>query len=105
MESEYRVVRCEKGFAANSEDLQAVMESEGYSVFHWSDDVGAIYPVHMHGDNQSHWIISGRLELTVEGYGIVVLKPGDRDFMPAGTSHSAQVLGDEPVAYLIGAKK
>ena len=29
---------------------------------------------------------------------------GDRDFMPAGTYHSARVAGDEPVMYLVGEK-
>jgi len=56
----------------------------------------------MHADDQSHWVVSGRLELMVEGYGTFVLEAGDRDFMPAGTYHSARVLGDEPVLYLIG---
>jgi hypothetical protein len=44
------------------------------------------------------------LELQVEGVGAVTLNPGDRDFMPAGTYHSARVIGNQPVVYLIGEK-
>jgi quercetin dioxygenase-like cupin family protein len=50
-------------------------------------------------------VISGTLELTVEKFGTFILEKGDRDLMPAGTYHSARVIGDEPVIYLIGEKK
>ena len=80
------------------------MTAEGYGVFGWSDQPGTTYGVHKHATHQSHWIISGALELEVQGVGTVTLNPGDRDFMPAGTYHSARVLGDEPVVYLIGEK-
>jgi len=52
---------------------------------------------------QSHWIISGELELQV-GQETYRLRAGDRDFLPANTIHSAFVPGDEAVVYLIGAK-
>lgn len=81
------------------------MTSEGYSVLQWSDGVGSVYADHEHGDEQSHWIISGSLELNVVGHGAVVLNAGDRDFMPAGTVHSARVIGNEAVIYLIGSKR
>jgi mannose-6-phosphate isomerase-like protein (cupin superfamily) len=80
------------------------MENDGFSVYEWSDSPGATYSTHMHDNDQSHWIVSGTLELDVAGYGIVQLSPGDRDFMPAGTDHAARVIGDEPVVYLIGSK-
>jgi len=82
--------------------LRHILVLEGFSVFQWSDQPGRIYGKHMHADDQSHWVVSGRLELMVEGYGTFVLEAGDRDFMPAGTYHSARVLGDEPILYLIG---
>ena len=64
----------------------------------------AVYVNHKHSEDQSHWIISGALELTIERVGIVVLQAGDRDFMPAGTYHSARVVSEEPVVYLVGEK-
>lgn len=80
------------------------MISEGYVVSQWSDRPGAEYSEHEHAEDQSHCIISGVLELGVRGVGTVVLTAGDRDFMPAGTVHSARVPGREPVVCLIGSK-
>ena len=84
--------------------LRQVLESEGYSVFEWSDLPRTLYEAHEHDDDQSHWIISGALELTVNDQ-TYTLQAGDRDFLPAHTMHSASVPGSEPVRYLIGAKK
>jgi len=85
-------------------ELRARLEREGYIVFQWSDQPGTKYDPHSHPENQSHWILSGQLELRVasETY---TLSAGDRDFLPANTTHSAFVPGDEPVVYLIGAKR
>ena len=43
-----------------------------------------VYTNHMHREDHSHWILSGRLELTVADFGTFVLEAGDRDVMPAG---------------------
>jgi quercetin dioxygenase-like cupin family protein len=87
----------------NAQALRQCLEREGYSVFEWSDAPGTVYGTHSHAEDQSHWIISGALELTVDGESYT-LRPGDRDFLPANTRHSAFVSGKEPVRYLIGAK-
>jgi len=79
------------------------MEAEGYSVFEWRDDAGTSYGLHSHPEDQSHWIVSGALTLRV-GYEEYILRAGDRDYLPAGTQHSAVVPGNEPVIYLIGIK-
>jgi quercetin dioxygenase-like cupin family protein len=100
----YRIEKWSEPFAPNPAMLRFRLESEGYRVFQWSDRPEAVYPVHKHDEDQSHWIVSGRLELTVERHGVFVLEPGDRDYMPAGTYHSARVLGEEPVLYLVGCK-
>ena len=87
----------------DAQELKTRLSREGYSVFQWSDAPGTRYGSHAHGEDQSHWILSGELELRV-GYEIYTLGPGDRDFLPANTMHSASVPGDQPVTYLIGAK-
>jgi len=87
----------------NARELRQQLERQGYSVFQWSDAPGTKYGPHAHGEDQSHWIISGELELRV-GYETYTLRPGDRDFLPADTIHSAFVPGDDAVTYLIGAK-
>jgi mannose-6-phosphate isomerase-like protein (cupin superfamily) len=84
-------------------ELKQRLQSEGYSVFQCSDAPGTKYGPHAHGEDQSHWIVSGELELRV-GHEIYTLRAGDRDFLPANTIHSAFVPGNEPVVYLIGAK-
>jgi len=84
-------------------DLKQRLESEGYSVFQWSDAPGTKYGPHAHAEDQSHWILSGALDLRV-GHETYTLRAGDRDYLPANTIHSASVAGDEPLVYLIGAK-
>ena len=87
----------------NPEELKQRLRNEGYSVFQWSDAPGAKYGPHAHAKDQSHWIISGELELRV-GHESYSLRPGDRDYLPANTIYSAFVPEDEAVTYLIGAK-
>ncbi len=93
---------CESGEPSGA-DLKRRLQSEGYSVFQWTDAPGTRYGPHAHAEDQSHWIVSGALELRV-GHETYTLRAGDRDFLPANTIHSAFVLGDDPVTYLIGAK-
>lgn len=102
--SAYKVERWTSPEESDSATLSRRMIADGYRVSTWIDHAGATYPQHEHGTDQSHWIISGTLELDVEVRGVVALRAGDRDFMPAGTVHSARVIGDEPVFYLIGEK-
>jgi len=85
-------------------ELRRRLQSEGYRVFQWSDAPGTTYAAHSHPEDQSHWILSGKLQLTV-GNEIYTLGAGDRDYLAANTNHSAFVPGDEPVTYLIGAKR
>jgi quercetin dioxygenase-like cupin family protein len=87
----------------NADEVKNLLRAEGYSVFQWSDAPGTKYGPHAHNEDQSHWILSGALELRV-GHETYTLSAGDRDFLPANTIHSAFVPGDEPVTYLIGAK-
>jgi quercetin dioxygenase-like cupin family protein len=85
------------------QELKTKLSGEGYSVFQWSDAAGTKYGPHAHAEDQTHWILSGELELRV-GYENYTLGPGDRDFLPANTMHSAFVPGEQPVIYLIGSK-
>jgi quercetin dioxygenase-like cupin family protein len=84
--------------------LRRRLEVEGYEVFEWTDRPGAYYPLHSHPEDQSHWVLSGELTLTVEGEEYT-LRAGDRDYLPAWTVHEARVGGRDPVVYLVGAKR
>ena len=102
MASVYRVQEWREEYAPEAAKLRDLLVAEGYSVYRWSDRPGAVYDSHKHDIDQSHWVISGSIELVVEKAGSFVLSAGDRDFMPAGTYHTARVIGDKPVVYLIG---
>lgn len=101
---EYRIERFSGDTPPDGDELSRQMEAYGFDVFEWADGPQTVYGPPQHSEDQSHWIISGELELVVDGVGTVVLKAGDRDFMPAGTRHSARVLGGREVRYLIGVK-
>jgi quercetin dioxygenase-like cupin family protein len=105
MQIQYRFEKWNEIYAPNPAMLRHVLASEGYKVFQWCDQPNRSYAQHKHGEDQSHWIVSGQLELTIENFGTVLLEAGDRDFMPAETYHSARVIGDEPVIYLVGEKQ
>ena len=99
-----RIERWSESAKPNPTDLKRRLQNEGYSVFQWTDAPGTTYGAHSHPEDQSHWILRGELELRV-GNETYVLRAGDRDYLPADTTHSAFVPGDEPVTYLIGAKE
>lgn len=104
MANTYRVERWNERNQPNPAMLRHIMVTEGFTAYQWGDSPGSIHPMHKHANDQSHWIISGSIEFNVERYGTVILQAGDRDFMPAGTYHSARVLGEEHVTYLVGEK-
>jgi mannose-6-phosphate isomerase-like protein (cupin superfamily) len=99
-----RVERWKKAYAPNPAMLRILLEKEGYRVYHWVERSGTVYGLHKHEEDQSHWIISGELELTFATGAIYTLKAGDRDFISAKTLHKARVSGAEPVSYLVGEK-
>jgi len=98
-----RIERWSESITPDAADLRQRLQSEGYGVFQWSDAPGTTYGPHSHPEDQSHWTLSGALELRVENE-TYTLRAGDRDYRAANTTHSAFVPGDEPVTYLIGAK-
>ena len=99
----FEVERWAGGGPPDGRRLRRQLEREGYEVFEWSDRPGATYAPHSHPEDQSHWVLSGALTLTVEGEEYT-LSAGDRDFLPAWTVHEARVEGDEPAVYLVGSK-
>lgn len=103
-EEKMRIERWSKEERPSALELRKALEAEGYGVFEWSDAPGTMYGAHRHAEDQSHWVLSGELELRIQGE-TYTLRTGDRDFLPAGTVHSAFVPGTEPVRYLIGARK
>jgi len=98
-----RIERWSEERTPNPAELKQRLQTEGYSVFQCSVVTGSRYGPHAHEEDQSHWIISGELQLRV-GHETYILRAGDRDFLPANTIHSAVVPDEQAVTYLIGAK-
>ncbi|HEY8518090.1 MAG TPA: cupin domain-containing protein [Candidatus Binatia bacterium] len=83
--------------------LRARLESEGYSVFCWTDAPHAHYDAHAHANDESIWLVSGAITFGTDA-GDFALAPGDRLMLPAGTRHTADA-GPEGATYLIGEKR
>lgn len=100
----YRVQKWSELYPPQAAMMRLLLTQEGYRVNQWNDYAGKIYAKHQHNEDQTHWIISGALEITIERVGTFILEAGDRDFMPANTYHSVRVIGEVPVMYLVGEK-
>jgi quercetin dioxygenase-like cupin family protein len=61
-------------------------------------DAHAVVPIHNHPHEQAGTIISGRLQMTIDGEARW-LEPGDSYIIPGGVDHKA-VAGDEPARAL-----
>jgi quercetin dioxygenase-like cupin family protein len=104
MSKDLRIERWREVYPPNPAVLRYKLSNEGYSIFHWVDHAGTVYGIHKHDTDQTHWIISGELEISLENGFTYSLKAGDRDYMPAETWHKARVVGDESVNYMVGEK-
>ena len=79
--------------------LRARLAGRGYRVARWEYPPGTVFERHTHAEDKIDAVLSGRFRMrTPEGE--VVLGPGDCLAVPAGTPHSAEVVGDEPVVSL-----
>jgi quercetin dioxygenase-like cupin family protein len=54
---------------------------------------GADLPAHQHPHEQTGYLVSGRIDLTIDGI-VHVVRPGDSWCIPGGVTHSAKVLED-----------
>lgn len=117
--AEFSIENWTEIYAPNAAMLRLTMERQGFRVYQWGDMPGAIYGLRKYAQVQSHWVVSGALEITVDkGNVVYVLKTGDRDFISPETWFSMRVLDEEtlekrenveseapkPVIYLIGEK-
>ena len=54
---------------------------------------GADLPAHQHPHEQTGYLVSGRIDLTIDGT-VHVVRPGDSWCIPGGVTHSAKVHED-----------
>jgi mannose-6-phosphate isomerase-like protein (cupin superfamily) len=103
-----QIERWREPYQPNPAMLRLILVRQGYEPYQWSERLGTYYGWHFHDEEQVHWIIKGELEVTVQSFGrnyTYRLKAGDRDLMPAGMYHTARVIGETDLLYLIGIKR
>lgn len=75
------------------------LEAEGYSVSRYTYPPGTYFSAHTHEVDKKDTVLRGRLKIGAEGRK-VVLEPGDMIEIPAGTVHTAEVVGSDAVVSL-----
>jgi quercetin dioxygenase-like cupin family protein len=97
------IVRWAKPKKPTLGEIQKMLHAEGLEYDVFSDRPGIKYGRHKHPFDDFIVIVSGKMKITTDS-SEWVMKPGDRLDLPAGTSHSAEMMGKEEVQY-ISAKK
>ena len=87
----------------NERNLRRRLESEGYSVNRYDYPPGTFFPDHTHGFDKKDAVLRGRFLIRAAGREFL-LGPGDAIAVPAGTPHSAEVIGNETVVSLDASK-
>jgi quercetin dioxygenase-like cupin family protein len=87
----------------NEQNMRQRLESEGYSVARYDYPPGTYFPDHTHQFDKKDAVLRGRFLIRAQGSEFL-LGPGDMLFVPAGTVHSAKVIGDETVVSLDASK-
>ena len=68
------------------------LRSEATGCYSWSNRAGDRYAAHSHGYEKVLYCVDGAITFTLEADGRrLLLRPGDRMVLPAGTVHSAVV--------------
>jgi quercetin dioxygenase-like cupin family protein len=87
----------------SEKELRRRLEEEGFAVWAWRDEAGATYEPHAHDEDESIWVVEGRIAFEVGG-AEYPLGAGDRLMLPKGTVHTAEV-GAEGAHYLVGQRR
>ena len=87
----------------NETNLRRRLQSEGYSVSRYDYPPGTYFPNHTHSFDKKDAVLRGSFMIRAEGREFL-LGPGDILSVPAGTVHSAEVIGNETVVSLDAGK-
>ncbi|ASC72275.1 hypothetical protein XM38_032310 [Halomicronema hongdechloris C2206] len=79
--------------------LRQKLEAKGYRVSRYTYPPGMSFPSHTHGVDKIDAVLSGRFRMAMQGQS-VILEAGDMLTVPQGQSHTAEVVGNEPVVSL-----
>jgi len=83
--------------------LMSILESEGYEVASYTYRPSTVFPPHEHAQDKCDAVVEGTFRLTANG-AAYDLGPGDRLYIPAGTRHTAEVIGSVAVLSLDGTR-
>ena len=81
------------------ESLRKKLENRGYRVSCYTYSPGTYFSDYKHGQSKIDAVLSGIFRMGMYGE-FVDLGPGDWIEVPAGATHSAEVIGNEPVVSL-----
>ena len=81
--------------------LMRLMELEGYDVLVYTYRPGTRFSGHEHAQGKCDAVLEGVLRVTADGQ-TFDLRKGDRLYVPAGTPHTAEVVGETTVVSLDG---
>ncbi|HVH65846.1 MAG TPA: cupin domain-containing protein [Candidatus Acidoferrum sp.] len=84
--------------------IQERLRAEADHCYQWSNGPGAQYAVHSHPYRKILYVEQGLITFTPAGKPRVVMNPGDRLDLAAGTPHGA-VVGDDGVVCWEGQAK
>jgi quercetin dioxygenase-like cupin family protein len=87
----------------NEGNARRRLEAEGFSVIRYDYPPGTVFGDHKHPVDKKDAVVSGCLLIRAEGREFF-LHPGDALPVPAGTVHSAEVIGNETVISLDGTR-
>ena len=79
--------------------MMRLLEREGYEVAAYAYREGTVFSEHAHTRDKVDAVLEGVLRITIGGDSYD-LKAGDRLYVPAGTRHSAEVIGRRTVLSL-----
>ncbi len=76
------------------------LRNEGFGeVYVCDDQSGKIYPPHQHDYRSVHWIVAGKMDITIDGR-TETLNVGQRSDVGAGVSHQVNI-GSEGCMFII----
>ena len=87
----------------NEAAMRRRLTAEGYAVSRYDYPPGTRFPDHTHHFDKKDAVVRGRFLIRALGREFV-LGPGDAIAVPAGTVHSAEVIGAETVVSLDAGK-
>ena len=83
--------------------MRQKLEGLGYAVHGYTYTPGMRFEEHTHAVDKIDGVVYGRFRVEMDGED-VVLEPGDMVWVPKGTKHAAEVVGETPVRSLDAVK-